>query len=278
MRQAASDLEEFYASPLGALVAGVVTDKLVQAWGTADRLRVAGYGYAQPFLGGFTGTERKFALVPEGTGVRAGGDIPACLVHEHCWPLPDASLDRLFIIHGLEEGPDPRRLLREAWRVLSNDGLLIMAATNRRGLWSMTESTPFAAGRPFSRRQLDTLLTEGMFAPTAHATSLHFPPFKQVSLLPLARTWERLGEHIEGWRLPMLLPNLAGLNLVEARKSTAVPISGTKAEAFRPGMLVPSGLRPASPIQGRDSTKRAASARQLGQNGADGSKRLGDAP
>lgn len=254
MRLGVSELERFYEGRMGQVAAEALRRKLFQAWGEADRLRVAGYGHTEPYLGVFSRAERMVAMSPDGAGVRAGGPIPACLVSEWEWPLPDASIDRLLIIHGLEESCDARRVLREAWRVLADDGLMIIAVANRRGPWSMVETSPFAAGKPYSRRQLDLALKEAMFGPTAHATALHFPPIDNSALLRLAPTWERLGASIEDWRLPPIFPNLAGVNLVEARKMSAVPISGSKAEVFRPGILMPGNLGTARPA-GRTSAE-----------------------
>jgi SAM-dependent methyltransferase len=263
VRLAVSELETFYDSPLGRLASTCISHKLWQAWDRGAKLRIAAFGYGQPYLGRFDAAERRSVLVPEGMGVRAGGAVPACLVEDSAWPLRDASLDRLLIVHGLEEIADPRRLLREAWRVLADDGLIIIVVANRRGPWALVETSPFAAGRPYSRRQLDQVLAESMFAPTAHATALHFPPVPNRGFLRLARLWERLGETVESWRLPKVFPNLAGVNLVEARKSTAVPIGGSKAEVFRPSILVPNGLRPAT-LGAEPCRDRPVSARRDG--------------
>lgn len=242
MRVAISELERFYDAPLGRLVLRCVQQKLTQAWGRADRLTVAGYGHVDAALEPLTGAERIVALIPEGMGAKAGGPVPATLVEDGAWPLPEASINRLVLFHALEEAGDPRRLLREAWRVLSDDGLMIIVVANRRGLWSMLETSPLAAGRPYSRHQLNLLLAENMFTPTAQATALHFPPFDHPLVRHLAPHWERMGAAIDAWRLPPLLPNVAGLNLVEARKLTALPIRGAKADVFRPGILIPSPL------------------------------------
>ncbi|MEM9421543.1 MAG: methyltransferase domain-containing protein [Pseudomonadota bacterium] len=278
MRTAISDLEDFYEAEIGALVADIVAEKLRQAWGDAKGLRVVGFGHTAPFFSPFTAADRCAAVVPQGMGVRAGGETPTCLVADHHWPLPDASVDRLVLIHGLEEVPDPRRLMREAWRVMADDGLLIIAVANRRGPWSLVETSPFAAGRPYSRRQLDQLLADCLFQPTAHATALHFPPVASSALLRLAKTWERLGGALDelGW---FFLPNLAGLNLVEARKSTALPIGGAKADLFRPGRLTTpvAGIEP-SRSHGRDSKNSAASERKFGNSSLAGENALGVPP
>ena len=248
MRTGVSEMTRFYDGLLGQLASTHVRAKLSEAWGDARGLRVAGFGYTTPFLPAFREAERAVALMPEGLGQTRDEGVPSCTVSGHLWPLPDASIDRLLIVHGLEEVPGPRRVLREAWRVLTDDGLLIVVCANRRGLWALAERTPFGAGRPYSRSQLDKLLRESMFAPTAYAQALHFPPIGHDALLRLAGTWERLGDAIGA--LPVLLPSLAGVNLIEARKSMAVPIAGSKAEvfgpAFAPGLLRPARRTPQS--------------------------------
>ncbi|ADM08638.1 hypothetical protein PB2503_02807 [Parvularcula bermudensis HTCC2503] len=253
MRLAVSELERFYAGPLGPAVERSLTAKFYEAWGQGDRLRIAGYGYAQPYLRLFTKAERLAALCPAGSGVRAGGPVPAVLVDDYAWPLPDASIDRLLIVHGLEEATDTRRLLREVWRVLTDDGLVIFAVANRRGPWSLVETSPFAAGRPFSRRQLDLALKAAMFAPTAYAAALHFPPIPNRGLLRLAPLWDRLGDSLDALSIGRLLPNIAGVNLVEARKTTSLPIGSARAEVLRPGLFAPGGrLDPSGAVARRD--------------------------
>ena len=242
MRTAVSDMASFYDGQLGALAAGAIRDKLGEAWGRAQGLRVAGFGYTAPYLPVFAGAERMVALMPEGVGVTRDEGVPTALVADHLWPLPNASVDRLLVVHGLEEVAGPRRVLREAWRVLADDGLMIVVCANRRGLWALAERTPFGAGRPYSRTQLDKLLQGGMFQPTAYASALHFPPIGHDALLRIARAWERLGDAIDA--LPVLLPSLAGVVMIEARKSMAVPVQGSKVEALR-DVFAPGALRPA---------------------------------
>jgi chromosome segregation protein len=48
--------------------------------------------------------------------------------------------------------------LRESWRVLKDDGRLLIVAPNRSGMWAYWESTPFAHGPPYSFGQIGRLL------------------------------------------------------------------------------------------------------------------------
>ena len=161
MRTDIVDLYRFYTTPLGRLVATHVSALLAEAWGEAAGSRIAGFGYAAPFLDRFTKAERRLLIEPSAQGALAWPSPAAnlaCLAPETQWPLPDASIDLLLIVHGFEEASEPQRLIREAWRVLTNSGRMIIVVTHRRGLWSALDTTPFSAGRPYSRRQMQALL------------------------------------------------------------------------------------------------------------------------
>lgn len=219
MRTDILDLHEFYARPLGAQVRMALAAHLAGRWGAGQGLRIAGFGHATPYLEGFVEAERVIALAPSGQGVMrwpGEGRNCAALGEEWRWPLPDSAIDRLLIVHGLEETPDPTRLMREAWRVLANDGRLIVIAAHRRGLWSIVGTTPFAHGRPFLRRQLFALLTESLFRPLEWTGALYFPPFDSRALLRLAAAWERAGARL--W------PFLGGVLMIEAGKELLAPV------------------------------------------------------
>ena len=240
MRTDILDFHEFYRTPLGEAARASISARLIEAWGDAKGCRIAGFGFANPYLTIFDAAERRIALAPGGQGVIRWpnqGANAAALVGERSWPLPDASIDRLLIIHGLEESPDPRRLMREAWRVLSDDGRIIVVASHRRGLWSIVETTPFAAGRPYLKGQLVRLLREAMFGGAFWNAALYFPPVKSRFLLRSARAWERAGARV--W------PGLSGVLMVEASKDLAVPAGLVRSARERAHRLAPSAVRAA---------------------------------
>ncbi len=240
MRTDILDYHEFYRTPLGTAAADFISTRVVEAWGDARGCRVAGFGFANPFLADFEDAERRLALAPGGQGVirwPGNGANAAALVGERSWPLPDASIDRLLIVHGLEESPDPRRLMREAWRVLADDGRIIVVASHRRGLWSIVETTPFAAGRPYLKGQLDRLLREAMFGDAFWNAALYFPPVKSRFLLRSANAWERAGARV--W------PGLSGVLMVEASKDLAVPAGLVRSRRERLGRPAAAAVRPA---------------------------------
>lgn len=239
MRKDILDIHDFYERPLGQAAHGFIAANLAVAWGDAARLRVAGFGYATPYLEAFAAAERTLALAPDAQGVMAwpqGAMNRAGLVEENCWPLPDLSIDRLLIVHGLEEASDPRRLMREAWRVLAPEGRLIVIVAHRRGLWSVIDTTPFAAGRPYLRRQLNELLQGAMFRALNWQGALYFPPFGARFLLRAASAWEGAGAKL--W------PGLGGVLMVEAVKELLAPVGQVQRARVR--ALRPSVARPAA--------------------------------
>ena len=241
MRTDVLALHDFYAAPLGERVRDAIAARIAETWGDAARLRLAGFGYAGPFLDQFEAAKARYIFAPAGQGVihwpRAGANS-AALVSESNWPLPDSSVDRCLIIHGLEEAPNPHRMMREIWRVLKDDGRVIIVASHRRGLWSIIDSTPFAAGRPYLKPQLGRLLESAMFRPVAWSSALHFPPIGSRFLLRAAPSWERAGSRI--W------PAFSGVLMVEAVKDLLAP-TGLAAphgvRAIRPTIAAPNAVR-----------------------------------
>lgn len=237
MRTDILDLHDFYETPLGRAARGFVAARIEEAWRDHARLRLAGFGHAEPYLPFFDKAERVIAVAPGEQGVvrwPAGAANRAVLTGDQ-WPLPDASIDRLLLVHGLEEADDPRRLMRECWRVLTTDGRLIIVVAHRRGLWSMIDTTPFAHGRPYLKGQLERLLQQSMFRPLAWSSALYFPPIGARFLLRAARAWERAGARL--WS------GLGGVILVEAAKDMAQPVAVGKVARARVGG--PVAARPA---------------------------------
>jgi SAM-dependent methyltransferase len=108
-------------------------------------------------------------------------------------PLADRSIDRVLMVHALESAEQIRPLLREVWRVLVDGGEAMVVVPNRRGLWCLSEATPFGHGRPFSVGQLKETLRGMLFAPGRTATALYAPPSSSRVLLRTAVAWERVG-------------------------------------------------------------------------------------
>lgn len=208
------DLRQFYQSRLGRLAIHALTMALSSVWARLPGERLVGMGYAIPYLDRFRpDTERTFAFMPAGQGAvnwPRGEPSATALVFEEELPLPDASIDRILMVHALEFAEDPREMLKEAWRVLAPGGRLVIVAPNRRGVWARFEHTPFGAGRPYSRGQMTRLLRETNFTPGAFAEALFFPPSEIRLVQRMRAAFEQLGRRF--W------PVFAGVIIVEAQK------------------------------------------------------------
>ncbi len=215
---------EFYASTQGAVVAMLLRERMQLLWPRLARQNVLGIGYAQPYLRLWRDdAERVIALTPARMGVAAwppGGPGLSCTAEEDALPFPDLSFDRVLLVHGLEAADNTRRLLREAWRVLRDDGRLLVVAPNRRGMWAHVESTPFGQGQPYSPGQIGRLLTSAMFRVERRDTALFLPPTRLHMVLRAAPLYERWGRY--------LAPQFAGVTLSEAVKDVyaAAPVRG----------------------------------------------------
>ena len=227
------DLNAFYASRLGRLAERSITAALASLWAPLSSERLVGLGYAPPYLDRFApDTERAFALMPAQQGAVCWPHIGPCataLVFEEDLPLPDASVDRVLMVHALEHAQDPRETMAEMWRVLTPGGRLVAVVPNRRGMWARLEHTPFGAGRPWSRSQLSGLLRQSSFTPTAWSDALHFPPSDTAMNERVAGVMERAGRRL--W------PLFAGAIVVEATKKVGQGIAAGQTRSRR--VLVP---------------------------------------
>lgn len=216
---------EFYASHRGAIASALVRARLLQAWPALPGCSILGLGYAAPYLRCWPDAARNIAAVPAqvglvrwapGTGPRHGN--LACTVEEDALPFPDLAFDRVLLIHGLEAAENARTLLREVWRVLKDDGRLLVVAPNRMGMWAHVESTPFGHGQPYSPGQIGRLLAGSLFRVERRDTALHLPPVRLRLILRGARAWESGGRR--------LIPQFAGLTITEAVKDiyAAIPL------------------------------------------------------
>ncbi|HPE47283.1 MAG TPA: methyltransferase domain-containing protein [Hyphomonas sp.] len=215
MRQDAVTLERFYAAPLGQAVSRVLAGKMTDIWGDARGLSVLGLGFAIPILDAFgQAPSRIVAGVPFEHGPvvwdYSGRGNATVSIGDERMPFPDGMFDRVIVLHGLEEAGNPRTYLREIWRITAPEGRIVLAASNRAGLWSRATRTPFGHGRPWSRAQLMNLLSSGLFQVTASTSALYMPPMATGLVTSAAEGWETIGR--------LVAPGLGGVVLVEAVK------------------------------------------------------------
>lgn len=207
-------LKSFYASPLGRRVQQTVASALDAYLPASNDERVMGLGYAVPYLEPFTKkSERCFAMMPARQGASIWPSTEAvatALVFEEDLPLPDGCLDRIVLIHALEQTENAAETLAELWRVLVPNGQLIVVVTNRRGFWAGAEHTPFGHGEPYSRGQLMQILTNANFSCDAITETLHFYPRKNGRIGYFSSLYEKISSR--------MMPFLGGALVVRAQK------------------------------------------------------------
>jgi SAM-dependent methyltransferase len=216
------DLAEFYELPVGQVARRAILRRVKLIWPTVAGERVLGVGFAVPYLRPWLGeAERVVAFMPAQQGVMAwpGSRNLTVLGDEDALPFADALFDRILVVHGLEGVDAARPFLRQLWRVLAPEGRLLIVAPNRASLWAQLEYSPFAHGRPFHRVELGALLKSAMFEPVAWDRALLAPPFRARRLMGTGTAWEKIGRRL--WF------TLAGVHLVESRKSLVAPLPQT---------------------------------------------------
>lgn len=235
MQQDVVELRDFYQSPLGHVVRRTLQVHIRRRWASAKGETLVGVGFATPFLTGLrAGAGCVAALMPAGQGAlvwQREGSVMTALAEEDKLPLPDASVDKMLAVHCLEHAERVRPTLREMWRVLAPQGSLILVVPNRRGLWARIDTTPFGQGQPYSRRQLEKLLTDALLTPVDWASALFAPPFDHRLVVRWSGAFEKLGVRFT--------PGFAGVVIVEAKKDVVArigkvaraPVIGVVAEA-----------------------------------------------
>ncbi len=207
-------LQRFYASPLGEAARRAAARRLAALWPNTDGLDVLGLGYPIPYLDRLRqGARRVVAMMPAEQGAEPWppqAPVLSALGDDMRLPFMDAVFDRVLLVHALEEASAAHTLLREVWRVMAPEGRLVVIAANRWSLWAQADATPLGHGRPYSRTQLATLLSDSMFEPVVSARSLYAPPWGWTPFVRAADAFERVGEFM--W------PAQGGLVLMEAVK------------------------------------------------------------
>jgi SAM-dependent methyltransferase len=223
-------LRQFYDSPRGQVARRHIAQRLAVHFSESKGRRILGLGYPTPYLRPYLeSAERVIAAEPTfgvATPWPKEQKALSASVEEHLLPFPDAFFDDALVIHGLETADGTREFLREIWRVLADDGRLILVAPNRVSFWAQLDRTPFGFGHPYSRGQLQRLLKDTLFDIVDWDAALFIPPFGWRAPR-IGRVWERLGHRF--WQ------PLAGVHIVAAKKTmfAGVPVERVRARRLR---------------------------------------------
>jgi SAM-dependent methyltransferase len=214
MYRSVYDLKDFYNCPAGAMIAGTLRQHIRNWWPDVRSLKIAGIGYAQPYLDMFLGSaDRCFAVNPAGQGAcpwPEGEKNLTVLAEEAELPFETNSLDRVLLIHSLEYAELPKANLQEIWRVLKSNGRLLIVTPNRLGFWARADWSPYGEGTPYSLTQLRWALRENLFVFERSKPALFALPLRWHWLLRIAPYFEKF--------CPYIFPAFSGLHMIEASK------------------------------------------------------------
>lgn len=210
----AIDIKEFYETLSGRIVQRIIRRHIRHLWPEVKGQRILGFGYANPFLRPLMmEAERVISLMPSRQGAvfwpeESKGLVTLC--NEAELPIETNSIDKMIIIHGLQDFDSLDQTLREAWRVLVGQGKLLLIVPNRSGLWAGFDHTPFGHGTPYSAGQIRHVLREYNFIPERVERALFVPPYSSRFMLATAQVWENVGQRF--------FNAFGGVNIVEASK------------------------------------------------------------
>lgn len=211
MSEPAPGLREWLAGPLGGMLLeheqGIVAASLECAFGL-HCLQVGSWGAPETFLG--LARTRRAALVAS-TGIPGASLVcePAALA------LQSDSIDVMLLPHTLEFETEPHEVLREAGRVLSGEGQLLVLGFEPLGSWSLRHAFtrggfPPGLRRTISERRLADWLKLLGFEVGPAERFLYAPPMRSLRGSRAGGWLERAGRSV--W------PRLSGAYLLRARK------------------------------------------------------------
>ncbi|MCQ8278740.1 class I SAM-dependent methyltransferase [Acetobacteraceae bacterium KSS8] len=210
-------VKAFNATGLGQTAHAALRRSVRRIWPNLSGQTVLGLGYASPLLPLW---RRQARLCVDAVAAASMDDDPnatrtRCFVQDDALPFPDASFDRVAMMHAVET-TDATRLLRGVSGCLRDDGRLLVVVPNRTGLWAIHDGTPFADGAPCSIGRIERLLRRSLFRIESLHGGLFAPPVE--SLRRAAPLIEAAGRHLS--------PRLSGVLIVEAVKDVhaALPV------------------------------------------------------
>jgi len=221
------DLKQFYSSILGQVACQSIRRSIREIWPAAKGDVMLGIGFTTPYLLPFLEeAERTIACMPAQQGViHWPNEKPnlTFLADEGDLPFVDNSVNRVLLVHGLENSEQVRRMMQEIWRVLTPTGRVLVVVPSRRGIWARSPKSPFANGQPYTIFQLRNLLFENSLTPLQQRKALFFLPTRWKFLLRYSQFMDSIGRK--------LFRMFGGVIVMEAEKQIYAPTKHANAHA-----------------------------------------------
>jgi SAM-dependent methyltransferase len=180
------------------------------------------FGQHQLQLGGHAKVLPDTHMAMQQVVMHQGADVDAM---PEALPLRAKSVDNLLIQHVLEFSCDPHQVLREAERVLVDDGSLVICSFNPISLWGLRRliswhKSPPWHGHFFTRTRLKDWLALLNFDVVEIKTTAFCPPLQSAAWLSRFSFLERWGKRF--W------PIFGGVTIMVAVKRT-IPVNPIRA-------------------------------------------------
>lgn len=225
------DWQRFFDSQMGRTYLHLIQPSIVAKCTHLKDQKVLGIGFALPYLDMLSqqGEDRAcIAAMPSYLGACHWPDNKpnrVALVDETRLPFADNYFDMIIVAHCLEFSGHQHSLLREIWRILNNQGKIMVLSANKLSLWSSIGKTPLTQGGSFTSSQLLYLLQSNLFIPTSFQQDLYMPPFQWCARNRSVAKF--LNKTVGG-----VLPAAGGIILAEAYKQTIIPPKVEKAGSW----------------------------------------------
>lgn len=230
MNTISAQLQEWLEGPLGAALLGEertqVEEALERVFGL-QCVQVGAWGGQDLFLA-HARTQRRVLLSSR------GGTGAAVRAHDDALPLQSDRVDALILPHTLEYAEDPHAVLREAERVLTGEGTVVILGFEPLGPWAARHRLSRGGFPP----HLERVLAERRVADWLKLLGFEVaPPRRFLYTLPMRRLQRGRAKHWleRGGRL--LWPRFSAAYLLVARKHVYSMTPIRRRYRPRPGLI-----------------------------------------
>lgn len=147
MQQNVEKLHEFYSSQTGKTFAKTIQTSIQKTWQINEHEKTAALGFCSPFSENFKKCENHV-------------DDSVAKMQETELAFRNAELNKILVIHSLENSHYPQLALQEVYRVLEPDGQLLLVVPNKKNSW---KNSPIAGENQYSPRDIQMMLLASKF-------------------------------------------------------------------------------------------------------------------
>ena len=167
-----SKLVDYYRSELGQGVKSIICKELLSIMDLTDGDSIMGLGFATSFLEDIiahcsTPLGRILNLIDMDVAgfesYNVSDNYFSFFSDPEVVPLPDCSVDKVIIIHGISQKNLLPNVVRSSWRVLKDDGQLIVVFVNKNSPLHVLSSRMLPEDVAFGAGEVKSILNELMF-------------------------------------------------------------------------------------------------------------------